>query len=247
MIRQLFTVSTMIMALGMTPTQAYGGGTRIQETNQSKNGQCTGTIIDPTGEPVIGATVTVKGKQGGTITDLDGKFVLSDVQHGATVCISYIGFEPVEMVWKGGDINVTMQEDNKTLNEVVVVGFGTQKKVNLTGAVSTVDSKTLGARPVNSVVDALQGAVAGMNFSTPSSGGTLNSTKSFNIRGTGTIGAGSSVSPLVLIDGMEGDMNALNPQDIENISVLKDASASSIYGSRAAGGVILITLISATL
>lgn len=240
MIRQLFTVSTMIMALGMTPTQAYGG-TRIQETNQSKNGQCTGTIIDPTGEPVIGATVTVKGKQGGTITDLDGKFVLSDVQHGATVCISYIGFEPVEMVWKGGDINVTMQEDNKTLNEVVVVGFGTQKKVNLTGAVSTVDSKTLGARPVNSVVDALQGAVAGMNFSTPSSGGTLNSTKSFNIRGTGTIGAGSSVSPLVLIDGMEGDMNALNPQDIENISVLKDASASSIYGSRAAGGVILIT------
>ena len=86
MIRQLFTVSTMIMALGMTPTQAYGG-TRIQETNQSKNGQCTGTIIDPTGEPVIGATVTVKGKQGGTITDLDGKFVLSDVQHGATVCI----------------------------------------------------------------------------------------------------------------------------------------------------------------
>ena len=76
------------MALGMTPTQAYGG-TRIQETNQSKNGQCTGTIIDPTGEPVIGATVTVKGKQGGTITDLDGKFVLSDVQHGATVCISY--------------------------------------------------------------------------------------------------------------------------------------------------------------
>lgn len=168
------------MALGMTPTQAYGG-TRIQETNQSKNGQCTGTIIDPTGEPVIGATVTVKGKQGGTITDLDGKFVLSDVQHGATVCISYIGFEPVEMVWKGGDINVTMQEDNKTLNEVVVVGFGTQKKVNLTGAVSTVDSKTLGARPVNSVVDALQGAVAGMNFSTPSSGGTLNSTKSFNI------------------------------------------------------------------
>ena len=102
MIRQLFTVSTMIMALGMTPTHAYGGVTRIQETNQSKNGQCTGTIIDPTGEPVIGATVTVKGKQGGTITDMDGNFVLSDVQHGATICISYIGFEPVEMVWKGG-------------------------------------------------------------------------------------------------------------------------------------------------
>ena len=106
------------MALGMTPTLAYGGVTHIQETNQSKNGQCTGTIIDPTGEPVIGATVTVKGKQGGAITDLDGNFVLSDVQHGATICISYIGFEPVEKVWKGGAINVTLQEDSKTLNEV---------------------------------------------------------------------------------------------------------------------------------
>ena len=137
MIRQLFTVSTMIMALGMAPAQAYGG-TRIQETNQSKDGQCTGTIIDPTGEPVIGATVTVKGKQGGTITDFDGKFVLSDVNRGATICISYIGFEPVEMVWKGGVINLTMKEDSKTLNEVVVVGYGTQKKVNVTGAVSMV-------------------------------------------------------------------------------------------------------------
>ncbi len=230
----------MLLALGMVPTHAMEG-LETQEVNQSKNGQCTGTIKEPSGEPVIGATVIVKGKQGGTITDIDGHFTLADIKPGQTVRITYVGYEPMEVVWKGGALDVTLKEDSKALSEVVVVGFGTQKKVNLTGAVSTVDSKTLSARPVNSVVDALQGAVAGMNFSTPSSGGTLNSTKSFNIRGTGTIGAGSSVTPLVLIDGMEGDMNALNPQDIENISVLKDASASSIYGSRAAGGVILIT------
>lgn len=113
--------------------------------------------------------------------------------------------------------------------------------MNLTGAVSTVDAKEISARPVNSVVDALQGTVPGMNFSTGSLGGALNSPKSFNIRGTGTIGAGSSVRPLVLIDGIEGDLNTLNPHDVASISVLKDASASSIYGSRAAGGVILVT------
>lgn len=122
-----------------------------------------------------------------------------------------------------------------------MVGFGTQKKVNLTGAVSTVGSKELTSRPVNSVTDALQGVVPGMNFAVGGEGGRLNANKSFNIRGKGTIGAGSSVSPLVLIDGMEGDLNSINPADVDNISVLKDASASSIYGSRAAGGVILVT------
>ncbi len=241
MIRQLFTVSSMIMALGMTPTLAYGGVTRIQETNQSKNGQCTGTIIDPTGEPVIGATVTVKGKQGGTITDLDGKFVLSDVQHGATICISYIGFEPVEMVWKGGAIKVTLKEDNKTLNEVVVVGYGTQKKVNVTGAVSMINKDVLENRPVTSVTQALQGEVPGLNLSVSNSGGSLDGTMNINIRGTGTLSSGSNSSPLVLVDGVEGDLTNINPNDVESISVLKDAASSSIYGSRAAFGVILVT------
>ena len=206
-----------------------------------QNGTCTGVVLDSTGETVIGASVVVKGTTNGTITGLDGDFSLSNVKKGDIIQISFVGYITQEVVWNGQPINVTLKDDTQTLEEVVVVGFGTQKKVNLTGAVSTVDSKAISARPVNSVVDALQGAVAGMNFSTATSGGTLNSSKSFNIRGTGTIGAGSSVSPLVLIDGMEGDLNALNPQDIDNISVLKDASASSIYGSRAAGGVILVT------
>lgn len=145
------------------------------------------------------------------------------------------------MVWNGSELNIVMTDDEHSLNEVVVVGFGSQKKINLTGAVSTVSAKELSARPINSVVDALQGTVPGLNVGIGSGGGALNSGKTFNIRGTGTIGAGSSVTPLVLIDGMEGDLDAMNPQDIENISVLKDASASSIYGSRAAGGVILVT------
>ena len=137
-------------------------------------------------------------------------------------------------------MNVTLLEDTKTLDEVVVVGFGTQKKSKVTGSVSTLDSKTIAARPINSVVDAMQGSVPGLNFSVGGGGGQLDSPKTFNIRGQGSIG-GSSTAPLVLIDGVEGDINALNPQDIETMSVLKDASTASIYGSRAAGGVVLIT------
>lgn len=206
-----------------------------------QNGTCTGIVKDSTGETIIGASVLVKGTSNGTITGIDGDFSLRNVPQGSIIQISFVGYQTQEVRWTGTPLNIILKDDSKMLEEVVVVGFGTQKKVNLTGAVSTVDSKTLASRPVNSVVDALQGAVPGMNFSVGKQGGALNSDKRFNIRGTGTIGQGSSVSPLVLIDGMEGDLNMLNPQDIENISVLKDASASSIYGSRAAGGVILVT------
>ncbi len=202
----------------------------------------TGTIKDTTGELIIGASVLVKGTTNGTITDVDGHFLLDEVPNNASLVVSYVGYATQEVSLNGKrNLSIVLSEDSKLLDEVVVVGFGTQKKVNLTGAVSTVSSKEIAARPVNSVVDALQGTVAGMNFSAGSGGGALNSDKKFNIRGIGTIGSGSSVTPLVLIDGMEGDINTINPQDIENISILKDASASSIYGSRAAGGVVLVT------
>ena len=226
-----------------------GGGTAFalplhvidnQTVTQQKT-TCSGIVRDETGEPIIGASVMVKGTMMGAVTDLDGRFTLNNVSTGAIIEISYMGYQTLQTTWNGSDLNLVMKEDTQSLNEVVVVGFGTQKKVNLTGAVSTVSSKELTARPVNSVVDALQGVVPGMNISIGGQGGALNAAKRFNIRGTGTIGAGSKVEPLVLIDGMEGDINMLNPQDIENISVLKDASASSIYGARAAGGVILIT------
>lgn len=203
--------------------------------------KCSGIVKDATGEPIIGASVMVKGTTNGVVTDIDGRFELGGVKTGDVIVISYLGHETQEMKWTGSDLNVVLKQDTKTLSEVVVVGFGTQKKVNLTGAVTSVSAKEINARPVNSVVDALQGVVPGMNIAVSGDGGSLEASKSFNIRGAGTIGAGSSVSPLVLIDGMEGNLNLVNPQDIENISVLKDASASSIYGSRAAGGVILVT------
>lgn len=200
--------------------------------------QVAGVVNDAMG-PVIGASVVEKGTTNGIITDIDGRFALS-VQPNATLVISYIGYQTQEIkVVPGQEINVLLVEDIAALEEVVVVGFGTQKKVNLTGSVGTVDSKALESRPVTNAAQALQGLVPGLQISQNS--GSLESSPSINIRGVGTIGEGSSGSPLVLIDGMEGDLNSVNPQDIENVSVLKDAAASSIYGSRAPFGVILVT------
>ena len=127
-----------------------------------------------------------------------------------------------------------MKEDAEVLDEVVIVGYGSQKKVNVTGAVGMVNSEVLEARPVQNVSQALQGVVPGLNLSVGNSGGALDSSMSINIRGAGTIGDGSGSSPLILIDGIEGDLNSVNPNDIENVSVLKDAASASIYGARAA-------------
>ena len=205
--------------------------------NQTK--KISGLVKDATGEPIIGANVKVLGTTLGTITDLDGKFSL-DVPSNAKLEISYLGYTSVNVqIDSRTEYNIVLKEDTQTLQEVVVVGFGTQKKVNLTGSVGTVDSEVLESRPVQNAVQALQGAVPGLQITTSS--GALDNKMSMNVRGTGTIGDGSSGGPLVLIDGMEGDINSINPQDIENISVLKDAAASSIYGSRAPFGVILVT------
>lgn len=204
----------------------------------------TGSVFDKKlNEPIIGASVLVKGTSNGTITDMDGKFSLKNVTKGSVLTVSYIGYEPQSITINGNQTSFRfdLNEDSQALDEVVVVGFGTQKKVNLTGAVSTVDTKALEARPVSTVGQALQGTVPGLNFSVSKNGGGVGSRMDVNIRGGGTIGAGSNSSPLVLIDGIAGDMDALNPDDIENISVLKDAAAASVYGSRAPFGVILIT------
>ncbi|HIX20802.1 MAG TPA: TonB-dependent receptor [Candidatus Parabacteroides faecavium] len=212
----------------------------ITQTSSSQQKKTiTGTIVDPSGMPVIGANVMVKGTTNGTITDMDGKFSL-EVEEGATLQISYIGYANQEIkVGNQKTLSIALKEDAEALDEVVVVGFGTQKKVNLTGAVSNVTSEAFENRSVANVSQALQGAMPGLNIT--QSQGYLDATPDINIRGVGTIGEGSSGSPLILIDGMEGDMNRLNPQDIESVSVLKDAAASSIYGSRAPFGVIMIT------
>lgn len=159
---------------------------------------------------------------------------------GATLLISYIGYKSQEVqAISGKSVNITLKEDTEMLDEVVVVGFGTQKKVNLTGAVDVIDNKQLQERPVANAVQALQGVVPGLQIT--QSSGSIESRPSINVRGTATIGEGTSGDPLILIDGMEADLNSINPQDIESISVLKDAAASSIYGSRAPFGVILVT------
>ena len=213
---------------------------KVNAVNQDKK-KITGKVTDQNGEAVIGASVVEKGTINGIMTDIDGNFTL-EVGDAAVVQISYIGYRTKEVSVTGKNhFLVQLLEDMQALDEVVVVGFGTQKKVNLTGAVSMVDSEVLESRPVQNVSQALQGVVPGLNFSVNKTGGELNNNLEMDIRGGGTIGEGSKSAPLVLIDGIEGDMNSINPNDIKSISVLKDASSSAIYGSRAAFGVVLIT------
>lgn len=203
----------------------------------------TGKVTDKLDEPIIGASVLVKGTSNGVITDLNGVFNMKNVPSDGVLTVSYIGYKDVEVKINPSQTSyaITLEEDNQMLDEVVVVGFGTQRRANLTEAVATVDTKALKSRPVTNLGQSLQGTVPGLNLSVGSYGGQLGQTMDVNIRGTGTISTGSTASTLILIDGIEGNMNNLNPDDIESISVLKDAAASSIYGSRAAFGVILIT------
>lgn len=228
------------LPLGLLAFAPMVAGTALPTYAQASSETATGVVLDQAGDPVIGASVTIDGTNKGVNTDINGKFTIK-AKKGTALRVSCIGYGFQVVKWEGQPLTVTLTETANALDEVVVVGFGTQKKANLTGAVSTVSGKEIAARPVNNVSDALQGMAAGLNVLGANNGGQLNSTRSMQIRGASTIGAGSSVSPLILIDGMEGDINALNPADVENISVLKDAAAASIYGSRAAGGVILIT------
>lgn len=235
MLKHFKTICSMLLLLGLsTGTASASSVDDVRTTLQDET--CKGVVKDATGEPIIGASVIVKGTTNGTITDLDGNFSLPDAQKGDIIQISFVGYQTIEQVWNGKSFNITLQDDTHALDEVVVVGFGTQKKVDLTGAVSQVKMEdVLGDRPIVSASAALQGAMPGLMVSGSSSPGQA---KSFNIRGTLSINGGS---PLVLIDNVEGDINALNPDDIESVSVLKDAASAAIYGARAAGGVILVT------
>lgn len=234
--RRLLTfVFCLIVSLSSSFVHSSTDNLVIAETQQRST--IEGYVLDSKGEPIIGATVLEKGTSNGTITDLTGKFVLK-ISQGTAIVVSYIGYASVELKAMP-NMKIQLKEDTELLDEVVVVGFGSQKKVNLTGAVATADSKQLESRPVVNATQALQGLVPGLQIT--QNGGSLGSRPSINVRGATTIGDGSNGNPLILIDGMEGDLNAINPQDIENISVLKDASASSIYGSRAPFGVILVT------
>ena len=195
-------------------------------------------VRDSNGEPLMGVGVVVDGTTRGTVTDLNGAFSLS-VPSGAVVLdISSLGYvsKKVSVPSAQSQVNVVLEDDSLSLNETVVVGYGTQKKVNLTGAVEQVTSDVFEGRAVTNTTQMLEGAIPNLNIVLED--GKPGRTADFNVRGTGSINGGSA---LVLIDGVEGDPSMLNPNDIETVSVLKDAAASAIYGARAPYGVVLIT------
>lgn len=199
----------------------------------------TGTVLDENNEPVIGASITAAGQKNGVTTDFSGNFAIQ-AKPGTNLSISNVGYKTITMKAANG-MMVYMQPTTEVLDQLVVVGYGQQKRANLTGAVSTVDvAKVMDGRPSADVAKSLQGAVPGLTITTNS--GAVNSTASLKIRGTGTLSNGQVSNPLIVVDGVPvDDLSYVNPDDIENISVLKDAASSSIYGTRAAFGVILIT------
>ena len=203
-------------------------------------GKLSGTVVDATGEPVIGASVIVKGTSNGTVTDLDGNYTVQNVPEGATLVFSYVGYRTQSIAVGGkSTINVTLEEDKQMLDEVVVVGYGVQRKSDVTGALTRVGEKELNTKPVNNAFEALQGKAAGVDITTSERPGTLGS---IAIRGQRSISAGRG--PLYVVDGVPlqtGGIETLNPRDIESIDILKDASSTAIYGSRGANGVVLVT------
>ena len=205
---------------------------------QQHNVKASGIVTDEAGEPLVGVSVLVKGTTLGSITDLKGRFSL-DVPEGSTFEISYIGYKTQIVKAERTPMNIVLKEDTQKLDEVVVVGFGTQKKVNLTGAVSAVTGDDISKRPVANAAILLQGQIPGLRVNQglgqPGGEGT-----SFRIRGQGTFSSAGS-DPLILINGVPGSMTNLDPSVIESVSVLKDAASAAIYGARAANGVILVT------
>ena len=195
-----------------------------------------GKVIDTNGDPVIGANIVEKGTTNGTTTDVEGNFSIN-AKSGSTLVITFIGYVREEVKANAGRrMEIILQEDSETLEEVVVVGYGTMKKADLTGSVATVGSEVIEDRPLTNLGAGLQGAIANLNIS--SSNGAPGTGSKFNIRGTTNLSGGE---PLILVDGIEMDPNLINPQDVKDVTVLKDAASASIYGARAAFGVILIT------
>ena len=232
-------------------TQSCGGGISLRRlmfllllcvcsAGAFAQSRVTGKVIDANGEPVIGASVMVKGTTNGAVTDLDGNYTISNVPSGASLNISYVGYR-TQTIPVGGkqSINVTLEEDKQLLDEVVVVGYGVQRKSDVTGALTRVGEKELNAKPVANAFEALQGKAAGVDITSSERPGTVGS---IMIRGTRSLNASSA--PLYVVDGVPlqaGGIETLNPRDIEAIDILKDASSTAIYGSRGANGVVLIT------
>lgn len=231
------TVQTKLYFNRTNNTIAVSAKTIIKKEQAQKLKSISGIIVDEKGEPVIGASVVVKGLSLGTITNLDGAYTLTNVPEKSEIIISFIGYQTQTFSANNKMLaNIILKEDSEMLDEVVVVGYGTIKKANLSGAVAQISSKELEHRISGNTGQALQGLIPNLNVSFGD--GSINKKASFDIRGVGSINGGE---PLILIDGVEGDLNYINPKDIASVSVLKDASSAAIYGARAAFGVVLVT------
>lgn len=230
----------MGLMLGPCAAYSYAAPAEAQQAKSVSAAPVSGVVLDENGEPVIGGSVKVVGTNISVPTDIDGRFSLPALKPDQQIVISYVGYTPMEISVNqltAADGKVTLSSSTENLNDVIVVGYGTQKKVNLTGAVQQVSSKELTQRSVTSASLALQGLMSGVNVT--QSSGAPGTSAGIQIRGVGSINSGQS--PLILVDGVEGDMNAIDMNAIESISVLKDAASASIYGSKASNGVILVT------
>ena len=226
-------LSTLV---GMMQGHASEGLMKVGIVQQ--NGKCTGIVKDVSGVTIIGASVMVKGTTNGTVTDLDGRFFLEGVKNGDVIQVSYVGYKDQDVTWTGKPLDVVLKEDAQALDEVVVIGYGAVRKADMAGAVSVMDNKAFKAQPITQVSDALQGRVAGVNVV---SDGIPGGSVKIRIRGTNSIN--KSNEPLYVVDGMvrESGLEGINPEDIQSMQILKDASSTAIYGSRGANGVVIIT------
>lgn len=231
---------TGVMSCVLLAGGGYSAHAQAVSSTQQQAGMCTGQVLSNTGEEVIGATVKVKGTDKATGTNIDGRFSITGVSKGAVLQISCIGFDPMEVTWNGEPLTITMTETANALDEVVVVGYGVQKKANVTGSVASMKAEQIASRPVSSVSAAMAGQMPGVTV-VQSTGAPGSQAGSITVRGKNSINGGS---PLVVIDGVPSTTAAMNniaPEEIESISVLKDAASAAIYGVQAANGVILIT------
>ena len=230
----------MAVSLGcMGASPAFAGTNSLAVSATQQTSTCTGVVVDDLGETVIGASVLVKGTSNGTVTDLDGKFSLSNVKKGDIIVISYIGYDSQEIKFEGQPISVTMSENKQVLAEVVVTGYGgQQKRATLTTAISKMDNKVLEKAAVSNVGNALQGTVTGLRVISES--GQPGASPNITLRGGASITGGHN-GALIVVDGIiRESLSDINPSDIESIQVLKDAASTAIYGARANGGVILV-------
>ena len=246
------TLCMLLLALFACSMQIFAEGSNGQmtEVRQQNSRVCKGVVLSENGEPIIGASVKVKGTKNGVVTDIEGNYTLNDVPAGSTIEISYIGCKPQEVRFTGASMRVTLKEDNENLDEVVVVAYGTQKKKDVTGSISAVDPTTLQVQNTSSVSRMLEGAAAGLQVA--SVDGQPGYDTGIRLRGVSSTN-GEGAAALVVIDGVAqqpatvGNVNAenplsqINPEDIASVTVLKDAASTALYGSRGANGVVLIT------